>query len=188
MKRENLKSIIPDITEEQIDAVLNLRSSEIERTNKEIEDLKTQIEAKGNEIDRYKTTVAELEKANGDSEELNRRIQELQATIEEHEEADRQAAAEKALNDRFGAVLGENEFINDFTYNGIYSEFRTALEAEGNKGKSDADIYAAIVKDRDGIFKNPNPITTTGGSGGGDPSVIEDDQIRAVMGLPPKKQ
>lgn len=156
MKRENLKSIIPDITEEQINAVLNLRSGEIERTNREIENLKAQIDAKGNEIEQYKATVSELEKANGDSEALNKKIQELQATIEEREEADRQAAAEKALSDRFGAVLGENEFLNDFTRNGIYSEFKTALEAEGNKGKSDADIYAAIVKDRDGIFKNPN--------------------------------
>lgn len=184
MKREDLKKIIPDITDEQIDAVLNLRSAELGRTNKELEGLRSQVEAKDSEIADYKNTISELEKASGDAEELNKRIQELQKAITEREEADKQAATEKALADRFGAVLGEKKFVNDFTKNGIYAEFKTALEAEENKGKSDADIYAAIVKDRNGIFENPNPISITGGSINRDPGTMEDDQIRAVMGLP----
>lgn len=184
MKREDLKRIVPEITDEQIDAVLNLRSAEIEKINKDMEDLKAQIEAKEAEITDYKGTIFELEKASGDAEELNKKIQELQAAIADREEADKQAATEKALGDRFSSVAGECKFVNDFTKNGIYAEFKAALDADENKGKSDADIYAAITKDRSGIFENPNPISVTGGSTNRNLGTMEDDQIRAVMGLP----
>lgn len=186
MKREDLKKIIADITDEQISAILNLRSAEIERTNKEIVDLKAEIETKDGKIGDYEKTIADLEKASGDTEALNTKIKELQDAIAEREKADKEAAEEKALSDRFGGVLGENKFVNDFTKAGIYSEFKAALGDEKNKGKSDADVYAAIIKDRSGIFENPNPVTSMGGPAGGNPAAADDAKVRAAMGLPPK--
>lgn len=188
MKREDLKKIIPDITDEQITSILDLRSAEIGKTNHDIDDLKDQLKKKNGEIEDYKTRVSELEKASGDIESLNAKIKELQDQITAREKADNEAKAEKELSGRFNTAAGDGKFINDFTRNGIYAEFKTALDDESNKGKSDADIYAALIKDRNGIFENPNPLTDTGNpNGGGNPSDVDDAKIRAAMGLPPKK-
>lgn len=189
MKREDLKKIIPDITDEQIDAILNLRSADLSKNHRDIDDLKAQIKKKDGEIDDYKSRIADLEKASGDTESLNKKIKELQDQITEREKADNEAKMEKELSGRFETAAGDGKFINDFTRNGIYAEFKTALTDEANKGKSDADIYAALIKDRNGIFENPNPLTSTGNpGGGGNPSDADDAKIRAAMGLPPKKE
>lgn len=187
MKREELKNIIPDITDEQIKAILDLRSGEIGKTGKEIDGLKEQIKAKDEEIDGFKTKIADLEKASGNNEELQKQLKELQDQIAAREQADKEAETEKALNGRFDAAIGENKFINDFTRNGIFAEFKAALDAEENKGKADADIFGAIIKDRDAIFSNPNPITTTGAPGNSAAETADDAAVRAIMGLPPKK-
>lgn len=187
MKREDLKNIIPEITDDQIKAILDLRSGEIGKTGKEIDGLKEQLKAKDEEIDGFKTKIADLEKASGDNEELQKQLKDLQDQIAAREQADKEAETEKALNGRFDAAIGENKFINDFTRNGIFAEFKAALEAEENKGKSDADVYAALVKDRNGIFENPNPVVTMGAPGGGNPAISDDNTIRSIMGLPLKK-
>lgn len=189
MKREDLKKIIPDITDEQITSILDLRSAEIGKATKDIDDLKGQIKKKDGEIEDYKGRIADLEKAGNDTEALQKQVKDLQDQIAERERAEKEAKAEKELNGRFDAAAGDGKFINDFTRNGIYAEFKSALDAESNKGKSDADIYAALIKDRSGIFENPNPLTGTGNpNGGGSPSDADDAKIRAAMGLPPKKE
>ena len=186
MKREELKNIIPEITDDQIDAILNLRSAEIGKSNKEANDLKEQVEKLNKDIAEYKEQIAGLEKSSGDTEALNNKIKELQDAINAREEADKEAKAEKALSDRFNVLHGDKKYINDFTRNGVFAEFKAALDAEENKGKADADIYGAIIKDRDAIFSNPNPITTTGAPGNSATDIADDAAVRAVMGLPPK--
>src|SRR5699024_11818170 len=66
-------------------------------------------------------------------------------------EAERQAAADKAIADRFNAVSSDAKFVNDITQKGILDEFKAALLADENKGKGDKDIYEALTKDREEI-------------------------------------
>ena len=129
--------------------------------NKAKEDLKA---AKATVTD-YETQIKELKEGADDAEGLKGKITDLEKQIADREKADKKAIADKAMAERFTAVLGENKFINDFTQNGVMSEFKTALEDKANTGKADADIYAAIIKDREGLFVNPNPIDNIPGSG-----------------------
>lgn len=185
MKREELKNIIPEITDDQIDAILNLRSVEIGKSNKEVNDLKEQVEKLNKDIAEYKGQIADLEKSSGDTEELNKKIKELQDAIDAREEADKEAKAEKALSDRFDVLHGDKKYINDFTRNGVFAEFKAALEADEHKGKSDADIFATLTKDRNGIFENPNPMSTMGNPNGGGDYGADDATIDAIMGITP---
>lgn len=54
--------------------------------------------------------------------------------------------SEREMGDRFAAVVGENKFKNGYTEKGVRADFVAALTDEANKGKTDADIYAGIVK------------------------------------------
>jgi TolA-binding protein len=108
--------------------------------------------------------------ANGTIKDLNEKLEDaskvdvkaLQDRIKKFEdaEADRvkkenEQKETEALKARFSPLKGENKFLNEGTENWIFGEFKNALSLDENKGKSDADIYAAITKDKN-IYENPN--------------------------------
>lgn len=180
MTREDIAKIFADATDEQINAVLNINSSDIGKAKGDAKKLKEDLDA-------AKASIADLEKNKGDTAALQKIIDEYKAA-DEQRKADEAAAAEQAaLAARFDAVATDKKFINDFTKDGIAAEFKNALAAPENKGKGDAEIFAAMVKDRDGIFVNPNAPQEIPGLGNIPPAAaLDDNQVRAVMGLPPK--
>lgn len=135
----------------------------------------------------YEKTIGELKNAAGDADGLKAKIATLEKTIADRDAAEKAAAEQAALAARFDAVATDKKFVNDFTRNGIVAEFKDALAKDENKGKSDTEIFAAMVKDRDGIFVNPNAPQDIPGTGNIPPvGTLDDNQVRAVMGLPPK--
>lgn len=101
-------------------------------------------------------------------------VEALQQKIADYEQAeqtrkqDEKAAKElQALKDRFAPLKGEHKYINEYTENAMFDEFKNALSLDENKGKSDSDIYATITKDKN-IYENPNqrlvipPVRTNG--------------------------
>lgn len=126
--------------------------------------------------DSFEAKIKELEETKGDNQtkkDLEAKIAELQGTIDAQKADDEKARQRAELTRRFDAAADTKEFANDYTKSGLLDEFSKALEAEENKGKSDADVFAALTKDREGIFKNPNPSADIEGFapdvGGGDP-------------------
>lgn len=114
--------------------------------------------------------IAELQAANDTIADLKGKLQNaekvdveaLQKKIADYEQAeqkradDEKAAKEvEALRGRFAPLKGEHKYINEYTENAMFDEFRNALSLDENKGKSDSDIYAAITKDKN-IYENPN--------------------------------
>ena len=188
MKRDDLKKLVEGITDDQISAILDINSADIGKAKGDAEKLKDEIPRKDRIISEYETKNSDLEKDIGDSQKLKDQISSLQKEIDDRKAADTKAAEEAAVAERFKAAMGDKSFINDFTKAGILAEFTGALAKEENKGKSDADVFSALVKDRDGLFTNPNPLDSSGGPGkpGGGP--MDDNAVRAVMGLPPKKE
>ena len=133
----------------------------------------------------YEKTIGELKAAAGDADGLKGRIAELEKTIADRDAAEKAAAEAAAIEGRFNAVSADKPFLNDFTKHGVLSEFREALGKAENKGKGDAEIFAALVKDRDGIFANPNPPMIPGMGNVPPAADIDENAARAVMGLPP---
>ena len=91
------------------------------------------------------------------------------------------------MSDRLDKVTGEKKYLNEYTRNGILSEFMSAVEDKANAGKSDADLFAQIIKDRDGIFDSQNKAVEIPGVNPIDPKAFNENKARQVMGLPPLK-
>lgn len=89
---------------------------------------------------------------------------------------------EKEENDykqRFESITNGRKFVNDLTREGLYGKFKEALNSDDNKGKTDAEVYEALTKDKN-YYENPNKPADMLGMGHIDGNV---DSIRHAMGL-----
>ncbi len=139
------------------------------------------------QLDTANNTISELEKNKGDVAALQAEIDTYKQEKADREKAEQEAATNAALMSRFEKLHGERTYTNEFTKNGIFAEFKAALDNKDNQGKSDADIFAAIIKDRDGIFTNPNPGVDIPGMGNNhqlDNAAL--NAVRAAAGLEAK--
>ena len=177
MKREDVSKIFEGATEEQINSILDINSADIGKAKGDYDALKKSLE------------VTELESANGDAAKYKKDLEALQKQIaDEKAEAERKAAEEAAETEcksRFDSAVGEKKWRDELTGNAVYGMFKTSLADEANKGKSDKEILEMITQDKN-YYENPNkPGDMQGmGFGGGE---LSDNDVRAVMGLPPLK-
>lgn len=144
LSSEDIKSILKkhgEYIKTETDKVESKYTTEIKDKESTINDLKEKIEnaPKSDEMESLKQQIADYEQKEAD------RIAKQQA-----EEKD------NALTKNIVEVIGEKQFINDYTKNAIINEVKVALQDEANLGKSTKDIFDTIVKDKEGIFVNPN--------------------------------
>lgn len=190
MKREQVKNIIPDITDEQLNKLLNIHSEGIGKAKGEFDKVKGDLDKANEDIEKYQSRIAELEEAVNNGDDFKKKFEDLKKEIEDEKaEAKRKAeeeAAENALAERFKTVVGENKWRDELTGEAVYSKFKAALADEANKGKGDKDILDALTKDQN-YWLNPNqPANMTGINKNTSMGDVTDDQIRGIMGLPPK--
>lgn len=191
MKRDEVRKIIPEITDEQLNKLMDMNSTDIGKAKGDYDKIKGDLDKANEDIEKYQNKITELETAATNGEDFKKKFEELKQEIEDEKaEAKRkadEAAEEAALSERFKTVVGENKWRDELTEKAIYSEFKNALKEEGNKGKGDKDILESLTKDK-GYFSDPSKTGaffsrgTGNGSGTGS---ADDDAIRAVMGLPP---
>lgn len=178
MTRKDISSIFADATDEQINALLDINSTDIGNAKRKLEnDLATANDT----LKEREKTITELEKNKGDTDALQKIIDEYKAADEERKANEAAAQARAALESRFNTVLGERTFANDYTRNGIFGEFEKAVGADENKGKSDKEILDSIVNDdkgvKPGIFASMNrggQMHGMGGTPSGDQAYLDD--------------
>lgn len=100
-------------------------------------------------------TIKQLQDSMGDVDGMKAKLEEYQKADEERQKAEQEAAAHKAMEDRFNAVLGDKEFANDLVRNGTMEAFSRALNDPANTGKGDKELFDALTKDAAGVWKNP---------------------------------
>ena len=125
MKREKIDQILNNADLDnaaKIDAILNIRGEEVNAHNARYKQLE----------DDYNALVASSE-AHKDYDAIKAEVETLRA-----EKADR------AMSDRFNAVVGGKKFLNTYTADGVKKAFVDALALEENKGKTDAEIFAKL--------------------------------------------
>lgn len=130
MKREDVLKILenPELDNDaKINQILNMRGTEMLETDTRIKNLQDTLTQKENEVaqltDRYKDYDTILNERNTLTEEK----------------------AEKARQERFSVVLGDNKPKNDYTREGLYRAFNAAIAKEENAEKTDADIFTSII-------------------------------------------
>mgnify|MGYP003302490510 CR=1 FL=1 len=175
MKREEIKAIFADATDEQVKAVMDLNGADVEKVKSKVTALETELKEKNEDIDKLNTEFEALKTANASCEEWKSKYEALQADIDAKEA---QAKADKILaekteatNKRFEAALGDKEFNHEAIRADYLKKFGDAIELEENKSKSDADIFRELTENDATAFtgvtavKLPGgtPKTTTGG-------------------------
>ena len=130
MKREDVLKILENHeldNDAKIDQILNMRGAEMNESETRMKNLQDTLSQKENEVaqltDKYKDYDTILNERN--------------TLVEEK--------AEKARQERFSVVLGENKPKNDYTRQGLYNAFNAAIANEENAEKTDADIFKSIV-------------------------------------------
>ena len=155
----------------------------INEHNKKIEKLTEQVNTANDTISDLKTQLEDASKI--DVEGMQKRLKEFEAAEETRKQNEAAQKENKALKARFSTLKGENKFLNEGTENWIFGEFKNALSLDENKGKSDADIYAAVTKDKN-IYENPNNKFVNPPANLGNGTKTDEEMARAVMGLPTK--
>lgn len=191
MKREDIKKIFPDATEEQLKGLLDINTADIGRAKGELETVKADLEKANGTLREYETTIADMKKSAEGNEDFKKKFEELEQRIaDEKAEAEKKAkeeAEEAEYANRFKTVVGEQKWRDALTEKAVYAEFKTALQDEANKGKGDKDILAALTQDKEYFAKDPARVPAfsrgTGFAGG----EVDDAAVRAAMGLSPKK-
>lgn len=192
MKREDIKKIFPDATEEQLKGLLDINTADIGKAKGELETVRADLEKANGTLKEYETTIADLKKSAEGNEDFKKKFEELEQRIaDEKAEAEKKAKAEAEeaeYSNRFKTVVGEQKWRDALTEKAVYAEFKTALQDEANKGKGDKDILAALTQDKEYFAKDPARVPAfsrgTGFAGG----EVDDAAVRAAMGLSPKKE
>lgn len=191
MKREDIKKIFPDATEEQLKGLLDINTADIGRAKEDLETVKADLEKANGTLKEYETTIADMKKSTEGNEDFKKKFEDLEQRIaDEKAEAEKKAkeeAEEAEYSNRFKTVVGEQKWRDALTEKAVYAEFKTALQDEANKGKGDKDILAALTQDKEYFAKDPARVPAfsrgTGFAGG----EVDDAAVRAAMGLSPKK-
>jgi chromosome segregation ATPase len=186
MTRDELKNIIEGITDEQLKSILDINTTDIGKAKKEAEDLKDDNETLRQDNGELKKKVKELTESLGDADDTKKKLEELQKDIKAREEKETAEKADAELTKAIEDAIGERTFTSEYAKQGLISDMKTEIAKPENKGKGYAEILDAFTKDKEGIFANPNQPADMEGMGGIDNNINE-NQMRAVMGLAPIK-
>ena len=192
MTREDLQKVIPEITEENLNKIMKLHGDATNKLKGENERLTGELQTAKTTIDTYEKKIKEFEAEDVDG--MKQKIKNLETDIQKRKDEEAEAERINNLSERFKGAFGGKEWINDFTRDGIKAKFIDAVSDKSNAGKSDSDIFNALVQDEkgnyiDGLFKSEGPQIDIPGinnnSGMGDMATAD---LRAAMGLPAEKK
>ena len=167
MKREEIKAIFADATDEQLKAVMDLNGADVEKAKSRVTALETELKEKKADFDKLNTEFETLKTANASGEDWRAKFEALQAenlAKEKQAEADRILAEKtESVNKRFEAVLGDKKFNHDAIREAYLKKFGDALESKEYEGQSDADILHALTKDDVTAFTGVTAVKLQGG-------------------------
>ena len=151
MKREEIKAIFADATDEQLKAVMDLNGADVEKVKSKVTALEAELKETKEDKDKLLSELDELKTANASGEDWKAKFEALQSeniAKEKQAEADRILAEKtEAINKRFEAVVGDKKFIHNAVREDYLKKFGEAIELEENKAKADADIFHELTKD-----------------------------------------
>ena len=131
MKREEIKAILPEITKEQLDSIMNLHGADIEGEKSKVKALEAELETKKERIAERKAIYAKA-KAEG---------RKFKLVWEEHLAEKKRVAEEKAkLEAEEKAKKEAEEKLNNPTEQELLKQIRDLLveNKESKKKKKDA--------------------------------------------------
>lgn len=189
MKREDIKNLLPDISKENLDAIMDLHSADVGAHKQNVtaltterDQLKTQLEEANKQIQSYKDMDIEAVKKSAADWEA-KHAADTKALQDKLDAANYGFGVERAVAGlKFSSTAARNQFVADLT----------AKKLPLQEGKLlGLDDYVKGYKEQDpGAFLPENddktPVAVKGGSGGA--SLGTDAALRAAFGLPDEKK
>lgn len=167
MKREEIKAIFTDATDDQLKAVMDLNGADVEKVKSKVTTLEAELKEKRADFDKLNTELEALKTANASGEDWKAKFEALQAenvAKEKKAEAERILAEKNAdIERRFAECVGEKKFSHDAVKAEYLKRFALALDSEEYKGKGDADIFHALTKDDAAAFTGVTAVKLQGG-------------------------
>jgi len=186
MTREDIRKAFPEATDEQVKGLLDIHSADIGRAKGDAGKLQAELKAAQEALGAANATIQELEKAKGDVAAMQKQLDDYRAADEARKQAEARAQAREQLMGRMDKALNGRTFIVDELRDVVADRFDAALKDQANQGRSDADVFEAVVKDKN-YFASQAPdfrMAGIGGTAGGEADYAA--QMRAALGLPQK--
>ena len=167
MKREEIKAIFPEATDEQLKSVMDLNGADVEKAKSKVTSLENELKEKKADFDKLNTEFEALKTANASGEEWKTKYE---AIVAENEAKAKQAEADRILAEknadiekRFNECVGDKKFSHDAIKASYLKKFADALDSEEYKGKGDAEIFHALTKDDATAFTGVQAVKLPGG-------------------------
>lgn len=167
MKREEIKAIFPEATDEQLKSVMDLNGTDVEKAKSKVTTLENELKEKKADFDKLNTELEALKTANASGEEWKTKYE---AIVAENEAKAKQAEADRILAEknadtekRFNECVGDKKFSHDAIKASYLKKFADALDSEEYKGKGDAEIFHALTKDDATAFTGVQAVKLAGG-------------------------
>lgn len=192
MKREDIKAIFAEATDEQLNKVMGLHGADIEKYKGKVTALEAENAEKKTAFDNLNVEFEKLKESNASAEDYKTKFEDLKKDIAEKEKSakEEKEKAEREANilSRYNAVaVSKDGRPLEWTHEAIKADylhkFTEALSDKENEGKSDADIFKTLTENDGAAFKVPSAQTVYGGAGNVNTDDIDDAKINAIMGL-----
>ena len=168
MKREEIKSIFPEATDEQLKSIMDLNGADVEKAKSKVTALEAELKDRKADFDKLNGELEALKASNASGEEWKTKYE---AIVAENEAKAKQAEADRILKEkqenvlnRFNAVVGDKKFSHDAVKADYLKKFGEALENKDFEGKSDADVFHALTKDDANAFTGVTAVKLAGGN------------------------
>lgn len=178
MKREDVKAIFAEATDEQLEKIMALHGSDVEKYKGEAATLKNEAAEKKKAFDLLRGELERLKESNAGAADYKKKFEDLQRDIAEKEKAaaQKQAAEERAaeISRRYNAAAVDKsgkplKWRHDAIKADYLHKFTEALADDAYKGKSDNEILSELIRDDGGAIEVPGAQTVFSkpyGSGG----------------------
>lgn len=160
MKKEEFYDAIADLELDEsvkntiYNKVNALSGKDITALKDEKTKLENEIKEKEDEISNYKEKIASLDEASGNAEKISQELEKLKKEIADREASEKEANSKAQLEEALKMVIGDKEFVNDFTKNAIIKQVQDEMSKPENSLKGVKEIFNTMTKDADGIFKS----------------------------------
>ena len=187
MRREEIKAIFADATDEQLKAVMDLNGADVEKAKSKVTALEADLKEAKETADKINTEFEALKSSNAGAEEYKTKYE---ALVAENEAKAKQAEAERVarekaegIDKRFDAVVGDKKFSHEAIRADYRRRFEDALADKENEGKSDADIFHALSKDDATAFTGVTAVKLQGGRPQGTGKYSSKEEIMAIKDI-----
>ena len=158
MKTEELLEI--GLTEEQANKVFAMNGKDVEnakgKLQKDVDTMKSQLAE-------AKETIATLEANKDDTAALQAELDKYKQAEEQRKQEEKDAAERAKILERFNAAKGDKKFSSEYAEKGVLDAFSKAIVDPANTGKGDAELFASLTHDKEGVFKSAHPPVNMGG-------------------------